>query len=185
MLFQQTNPHTKFKCWNIESLLPSRNERHNYFIRYFLHLHFKCYSESPLYLPPTLFPNQPTPTSWPWHSLVLGYIIFVRPRASPPNNGWLGHLLLHMQLETWALGALVSSYCCSSYRVADPFSSLGTFSSSSTGDPMFHPIDDCEHPLLYLPGTGIASQETAISGSYQQNLADIWNCVWVWWLFMG
>ena len=25
---------------------------------------------------------------------------------------------------------LVSSYCCSSYRVADPFSSLGTFSSS-------------------------------------------------------
>jgi hypothetical protein len=21
---------------------------------------------------------------------------------------------------------------------------------------VFHPIDDCEHPLLYLPGTGIA-----------------------------
>jgi hypothetical protein len=29
---------------------------------------------------------------------------------------------------------------------------------------VFHPIDDCEHPLLYLPGTGIASQEIAISG---------------------
>jgi hypothetical protein len=28
---------------------------------------------------------------------------------------------------------------------------------------VIHPIDDCEHPLLYLPGTGIASQETAIS----------------------
>jgi hypothetical protein len=27
---------------------------------------------------------------------------------------------------------------------------------------VFHPIDDCEHPLLYLPGTGMASQETAI-----------------------
>jgi hypothetical protein len=26
---------------------------------------------------------------------------------------------------------------------------------------VFHPIDDCEHPLLYLPGTGRASQETA------------------------
>ena len=38
---------------------------------------------------------------------------------------------------------------------------------------MFHPIDDCEHPLLCLPGTGIASQETAISGSCQQNLAGI------------
>jgi hypothetical protein len=40
---------------------------------------------------------------------------------------------------------------------------------------VFHPIDDCEHPLLYLPGTGIASQETAISGSFQQNLAGICN----------
>ena len=58
-----------------------------------------------------------------------------------------------------------SSYCCSSYRVADPFSILGTFSSSSIGSPVFHPIDDCEHPLLHLPGTGLASQETAISGS--------------------
>jgi hypothetical protein len=38
---------------------------------------------------------------------------------------------------------------------------------------VFHPIDDCEHPLLNLPGTGIASQETAISGSCQQNLAGI------------
>ena len=31
---------------------------------------------------------------------------------------------------------------------------------------MFHLIDDCEHPLLYLPGTGKASHETAISGSF-------------------
>jgi hypothetical protein len=29
-----------------------------------------------------------------------------------------------MQLETQALGILVSSYCCSTYRVADPFRSL-------------------------------------------------------------
>jgi hypothetical protein len=28
---------------------------------------------------------------------------------------------------------------------------------------VFHLIDDCEHSLLYLPGTGIASKETAIS----------------------
>jgi hypothetical protein len=26
-------------------------------------------------------------------------------------------------------------------------------------------MDDCAHPLLYLPGTGIVSQETDISGS--------------------
>jgi hypothetical protein len=84
-----------------------------------------------------------------------------------------------------ALDMLVSSYCCSSYRAVDPFSSLGAFSSSSIGGPVFHPIDDCEHPPLYLPGTGIASQETAISGSCQQNLAGICNSVWVWWLFWG
>ena len=38
---------------------------------------------------------------------------------------------------------------------------------------VFHRIADCEHPLLYLPGSGKASQEKAISGSFQQNLAGI------------
>ena len=42
-------------------------------------------------------------------------------------------------------GVLVSSYCCSTYRVADPFSSLDTFSNSSIGGPVIHPIADCEH----------------------------------------
>ena len=90
-----------------------------------------------------------------------------------------------MQLETRALGVLVSSCCCSTYRVADPFSSLGAFSSFPIGGLVFHPIDDCEHPLLYLLGTGIASNETSIPGSLQQNLAGICNSVWVWWLIMG
>jgi hypothetical protein len=106
-------------------------------------------------------------------------------KGTLPSDGRLGHLLIHMQLEKQALGLLVSSYCSSTYRVADPFSSLGTFSSSYFGGPVFHPIDDCEHPLLYLPGIGIASYETAISGSLQQNLAGICNNVWVWWLIMG
>jgi hypothetical protein len=105
--------------------------------------------------------------------------------ASFPNDGQLGHLLLHMQLETQTLGVLVSSYCCSSYRVADPFSSWSTFSNSSTGGPVIHPIDDCEHPLLYLPGIGRASQETTISRSCQQNLTGICNSVCVLWLIMG
>ena len=68
--------------------------------------------------------------------------------------------------ELW--GLLVISYCCSTYMVADTFSSLGTFSSSSIGGPVFHTIDECEHPLLYLPGIGIASHKTAISGSLSQ-----------------
>jgi hypothetical protein len=66
-----------------------------------------------------------------------------------------------------------------------PFSSLGTFSSSFIGDLVLCPIDDCEHPLLYLPSTGRAPQETAISGSCQQALVGICHSVWVWRLFMG
>jgi hypothetical protein len=38
------------------------------------------------------------------------------------------------------------------------------------GGAVFHPIDNCEHSLLYFPGTGIASHEIAISGSLQQIL---------------
>jgi hypothetical protein len=53
------------------------------FMRYFLHLHFKCYPESSLYTPPppALLPYPPTPTSWPWLSPVLGHIKFARPRG--------------------------------------------------------------------------------------------------------
>ena len=54
---------------------------YNIFIRYFLHLHLKCYPESSLYPPTTLFPYPPTPTSWSWHSPVLGHIKFARPRG--------------------------------------------------------------------------------------------------------
>jgi hypothetical protein len=105
--------------------------------------------------------------------------------ASLSTDGRLGHLLIHMQLETRALGVLVSSYCCSTYRVADPFSSLNTFSSSSIGGPVIHPVADCEHPLLCFLGPGIVSQETAIPVSFQQNLASVCNDVCVWWLIMG
>jgi hypothetical protein len=45
-------------------------------------------------------------------------------------------------------------------------------------------IDDYEHPLLYLPGTGKDPQETVLLGSYQQALVGICHSVWIWWLFM-
>jgi hypothetical protein len=51
-----------------------------------------------------LLPNPLTAASWPWHSPVLGHIIFTRPRAYPPIDGQLGHPLLHVQLETQPLG---------------------------------------------------------------------------------
>jgi hypothetical protein len=119
-------------------------------------------------------PPKPAPCSspQPTHSWFLalafpctGAYNLRKTKDLSSHYGHLDHLPLHMQLETRALGVLVSSYCCSSYRVADPFSSLGTFSSSSIGGPVFHTIDGCEHLLLYLPGTGIASQKTTISGS--------------------
>jgi hypothetical protein len=52
-----------------------------FLIRYFLHLHFRCYPKSPPYPPPPPLPYPPTPTSWPWHSPVLRHIKFARPRG--------------------------------------------------------------------------------------------------------
>jgi hypothetical protein len=124
---------------------------------------------------PALLPYQLTPTSWPWCSPVLGHIKFARPRGLSSNDGRLGHLLLHMQLETQTLGILISSYCCSTYRVVHHFSSLGAFSCFSIGGPAFHSIDDPEHPLLYLLGTGIASYKTAIR-KYLDQVAP-WACL--------
>jgi hypothetical protein len=109
------------------------------FIRYFPHLHFKCYPQSPLYPAP-----QPTHS----HFMALAFLCtgaydLRKTRASPPIDGQLGHPLLHRQLETQLWGG--GSYCCSSYRVTDPFSSLGTFSNSFIRGPVFYPIDDCEN----------------------------------------
>ena len=41
------------------------------------------------------------------------------------------------------------------------------------------------HFCICQAGTGIASQETAISVSFQQNLAGICNNICVWWLIIG
>ena len=151
----------------------------NIFIRYFPHLHFQCYPKSPP------LPYPPTPTFWPWHSPVLGHIKFASPMGL--SFQWWP---TRPSFDTYAArvkssGVLVSSYCCATYRVADPFSSLGTFSSSSIGGPVIHPIADCEDPLLCLLGPGLVSQKTAISGSFQQTLASVCNGVIVWRLIMG
>jgi hypothetical protein len=139
---------------------------------------------------PTPFP-QPPPLLTHYHFLALafpfmGHIKFARPR-SLSSQWWVARpsSATYAARDTSSGGVLVSSYCCSTYRVADPFISLGTLSSSIIGVPVFYPIADCEHPLLYLPVTGIVSQETAISGSFQQNLAGTCNSVCVWWLIMG
>jgi hypothetical protein len=53
----------------------------------------------------------------------------------------------------------VVSYSYSSYDAANPFSSLGPFSSSSIGNAVLSPMNIREHPLLYLLGTVRASFE--------------------------
>jgi hypothetical protein len=117
--------------------------------------------KSPIPSPP--LPYLPTPTFWSWRSPLLGHIKFAWPMGLsfqwwPTRSSFDTYAA--RDKSSWVL---VSSYCCSTYRVAVPFSSLGTFSSSSIGGPVIHPIADCEHPLLCLLGPAIVSQKTAIS----------------------
>jgi hypothetical protein len=111
----------------------------NIFIRYFPHLHFQCYPKSPPYPPPPL-PYPPTPPFWPWRSPLLGHIKFASPMGL--SFQWWP---TRPSFDTYAARdkssrLLVSSYWCSTYRVAVPFSSLGNFSSSSIGGPVIHAI---------------------------------------------
>jgi hypothetical protein len=103
----------------------------------------------------------------------------LEPRVSPcvffgwwfsPREFW-GYWLVHIVVPPMGMQT--------------PSVSWVLFLAPSLGDPLLCPMDGCEHPLLYLSGTGRASQETAISGSCQQAFVGIHNSVWFWWLFMG
>ena len=63
---------------------------HKFFIRYFLHLHFKCYPESPLYPSPALLPDPPTLISCPCRYPVLWNIILSLV-AYVAEGGLVGH----------------------------------------------------------------------------------------------
>ena len=102
-----------------------------------------------------------------WSSFFLSFMCFANCILGIPSFWGNMHLSVsayHVyslvgSLVPGALGFLVGSYCCfSSYGATNPFSSLGTFSSSFIGDPVLRPMDGCEHPLLYLSGTGRAYQ---------------------------
>ena len=89
------------------------------FFRYFLHLYFKYYPKSLLYPlpPPTLLLYPVIPTCWPWFSPVLGHIKFARQRGlsfwwwpTRPSS------TTYAARDT-SSGVVISSYCCSTYRV--------------------------------------------------------------------
>ena len=154
--------------------------------------------ESPYFIVPpsasvSMFPHPPTPESSPWHSPTLGHQAFTGPRASPPIDVWLGHPL-HIRLEPWVSPCVLFDWWFSPWElwgawlvdiVANPFSSFSPFSNSSIEDLVLSPMVACEHLPLYLPGSGRATQETAISGSCQQAILGICNSVWVWCLHAG
>jgi hypothetical protein len=75
------------------------------------------------------------------------------PSAPWLSGSFIGDLVLHPMDDTDVLLMGLQS------------PSAPWLSGSFIGDLVLHPMDDSEHPLLYLPGTGIASQDTAISGS--------------------
>jgi hypothetical protein len=114
--------------------------------------------------------------------------------ASLSTDGRLGHLLIHMQLEARALG--VGGWYWLVHIVVPPRGLQTPLApwvlslAPPLGGPVIHLIADCEHPLLCLLGPSLASQETAISGSFQQNLlvyawcqrlkADCWMDPRIW-----
>jgi hypothetical protein len=67
-----------------------------FFIRYFLYLHFKCYPESPLYPPSARLPYPPIPTSWPWRSPWYWLVHIVVPPIGLqiPSTPWVLSLAL-------------------------------------------------------------------------------------------
>jgi hypothetical protein len=148
-----------------------------FLIRYFPYLHSHCYPKSPPYPPP------PTPTSWPWHSPVLRHIKFAWPMGLS-FHWWLTRPSsdTYEARDTSSRGYWSVHIVIPPIRVQIP---LAPFSSSSIVGPVIHAIADCEHPLLCLLGPGIVSQDTAISGSFQWNLANVCNGVSVWRLIMG
>jgi len=69
--------------------------------------------------------------------------------------------------------------CCSSYGVANHLNYFSPFSNSYIGDLIRSPMVGSEHSPLYLSGCGRASQETAISGSWQHVPLRISSSEWI------
>jgi hypothetical protein len=74
-----------------------------FFIRYFPHKHFQCYPKSPPYPPPQSL-THPLPLFGSGVPLYWGILSLQVQWASLYSDGRLGHLLIHIQLETRAPG---------------------------------------------------------------------------------
>ena len=92
--------------------------------------------------------------------------------------------MIHMQLDSRAPGYWLVHNVVASIGLQVPLAPWVLSLAPPLGA-LIHPIADCEHPLLCLLGPGIVSQERALSRSFQQNLAGVYNGVSVWKLIMG
>jgi hypothetical protein len=109
------------------------------------HPPFSCFYEV---IPPPTHP--PTPASLPSHSITLGHRAFIDQGSLlplMPNKAILYYIYgwSHGSLNVYSFvggldpGSSGSWYCCSSYGVANPFSSFSPSSNSYTGDFTFSP----------------------------------------------
>jgi len=127
------------------------------------------------------------------------------PRASPPTDVQHGHLLPLMWPAPWVppcllfgwwsspwelrgqsglLTLLFFPWDCKLPQFLQPLLQL-ILQGPHPYPLVFSPMVGCEHPPLYLSGSGRVPQETAISSSCQQALPSIHNSIWVWQLYMG
>ena len=142
------------------------------------------YQKSPLPTHPHS-PTHPLPPFGPGVPLYRGTQSLRVQWASLSSDGRLGHLLIHMQLESRAQGYWLVHNVVPPIGLQIPLAPWVLSLAPALGAVWPIPIGNCEHPLLCLLGLGIVSQETAISGSFQQNLASVCNGVSVWKLIMG
>ena len=177
----------------------------NFFLSfgYFHYLHFKCYpiSRSPLQKPlislthpPYIYEGAPLHNHPPTHSCLPALTFPYNGASNPPLMG-IKVILCHIQdpshgsLHVYTLvGGPVPGSCRESSRLTlllppqgcKTLSSFSPFSNSSTWGNTLSPMVAYKHLSLYLSGSGRASQETAISGFYQQALPSICSSLWVW-----
>ena len=80
-------------------------------------------------------------------------------------------------------GWLIFLILLSFYGVANPFRSLSTFPNSSISDAMLSPMVGCKHLLLYLSGSGKASQkiyQDPVNKHFLSStiVSGIGDCIW-------
>ena len=142
--------------------------------------------KSPYPLPSRLLTKPHTPVSFPenplqWDTelsqdqrpllpLVTGETILCYIWAGTMGPSLVGGLV------PMTCGVHIVSYCCSSCEVANPFSSLGTFSNSSIRDTVLSPMVDWEHLILYLSGTVRASVSKHLLASTV--VSGFGDCIW-------